>query len=49
MKKRFTTVGNSWALLFSKTLLQLLEINPETEQAEIEIDKNKIIIQKEQT
>jgi len=48
MKKKFTTVGNSWAMLFTKTMLESLEINPETEQAEIEIDKKRIIIQKEQ-
>ncbi|MBR1907861.1 hypothetical protein IJ818_02890 [bacterium] len=48
MKKKFTTVGNSWAMLFTKTMIQILEINPETEQVDIKFDNGKVIIQKEQ-
>ncbi len=47
MKKKFTTIGNSWAILFTKTMLELLEVNPEKEQVEIEFDKNVITIKKE--
>ena len=39
MKKKFTKIGNSWAMLFTKTMLEMLDIDPETEQAEIEFDK----------
>ena len=48
MKKKFTKIGNSWAMLFTKTMLEMLDINPETEQAEIVFDKNVIIIKKEE-
>ncbi|MBR6297686.1 MAG: hypothetical protein IKR34_00415 [Candidatus Gastranaerophilales bacterium] len=47
MKKKFTKIGNSWAILFTKTMLELLEVNPEKEQVEIEFDKNVITIKKE--
>ncbi len=47
MKKKFTKIGNSWAILFTKTMLELLEVNPEQEQVEIEFDKNVITIKKE--
>ena len=47
MKKKFTKIGNSWAMLFTKTMLQLLDVNPEKEEVEIKFDKNKLIIEKE--
>ena len=47
MKKKFTKIGNSWAILFTKTMLELLEVNLEKEQVEIEFDKNVITIKKE--
>ena len=47
MKKKFTKIGNSWAILFTKTMLELLGVNPEKEQVEIEFDKNVITIKKE--
>ena len=39
MKRKFTKVGNSWAMLFTKTMIEMLDINPETEFVEIEFDK----------
>ena len=47
MKKKFTRVGNSWALMFTKTMLQMLDINPETEQVEIEFEKKVLTLVKE--
>ena len=47
MKKKFTKIGNSWAILFTKTMLELLGVNPENERVEIEFDKNVITIKKE--
>lgn len=46
MKKKFTKIGNSWAMLFTKTMIEMLEINPETDVAEIEFEKKTIIIKK---
>ena len=48
MKKKFTNIGNSWGILFTKTMLEILDINPETEQVEIEFNK-KILIMKKAT
>ena len=48
MKKKFTKIGNSWAMLFTKTMLEMLDIDPETEQAEIEFDKKVLIMKKEE-
>lgn len=48
MKKKFTKIGNSWALLFTKTMLEMLEVNPETEQVEIEFSKKILTIEKSQ-
>lgn len=47
MKKKFTKIGNSWAMLFTKTMLEMLNINPEIEQAEIVFEKDKLIITKQ--
>ena len=47
MKRKFTKIGNSWAMLFTKTMLQMLDVNPENEQVEIEFDKKKLIMEKE--
>ncbi len=47
MKKKFITIGNSWAMLFTKTMLEMLDIDPEKEQAEIEFDKKVLTIKKE--
>ena len=48
MKKKFTKIGNSWAMLFTKTMLEMLDIDPETEQAVIEFNKNILTIKKEE-
>ena len=47
MKKKFTKTGNSWAMLFTKTMLVMLEVDPEKDQVKIEYDKNILIMQKE--
>ena len=46
MKKKFITVGNSWAMLFTKTMLEMLDVNPETEQVEIEFDRKILNMKK---
>jgi len=47
MKRKFTKIGNSWAMLFTKTMLQMLEVDPEKEQVEIEFDRKRLIMEKE--
>ena len=47
MKKKFTKIGNSWSILFTKTMLELLEVNPEKDTVEIEFENKTIKIQKE--
>ena len=49
MKRKFTKIGNSWAILFTKTMLEMLDINPENEQVEIEFDKKILIMQKDKS
>ena len=46
MKKKFTKIGNSWAMLFTKTMIEMLDINPEKEQVEIGFDKKILIMKK---
>lgn len=48
MRKKFTKIGNSWAMLFTKTMLEMLDIDPEKEQAEIEINNKVLTIKKEE-
>ena len=47
MKKKFTKIGNSWAMLFTKTMLEMLDVNPEQERVEIEFDKKVLRMEKE--
>lgn len=46
MKKKFTKIGNSWAMLFTKTILELLEINPEQDEIELTIENKTLKIEK---
>lgn len=46
MHKKFTQIGNSWGLIFSKTILELLNINPVLDKAELKVVDDKIIISK---
>ena len=34
-------------MLFTKTMLQMLDVNPETDKVEIEFDKKKLTMEKE--
>jgi len=47
MKKKFTKIGNSWAILFTKTMLEMLDVNPESDQVEIEFNKKILTMEKE--
>ena len=46
MKKKLFASGNSWALLIPKALLELLELNPDEDEIEINIENKKMIIEK---
>ncbi len=46
MKRKFIPVGNSWAMLFTKTMLEMLDVNPEKDQVEIEFDKKVLKMEK---
>ncbi len=46
MKKKFTKIGNSWAILFTKTMLEMLDVNPESDQVEIEFNKKTLTMEK---
>ena len=42
MKKKLYKSGNAWALLIQKAILQLLDIDPENDEVELEIE-NKVL------
>ena len=37
MKRKLSKSGNGWSLFMPKTILELLDINPEKDQIEMEI------------
>lgn len=46
MKKKLFKSGNAWVLLIQKAILELLDINPETDELELQIENKKLIITK---
>ncbi len=42
MRKKLYRSGNAWALLIQKAILELLEIDPEVDEVELEIE-NKVL------
>ena len=42
MKKKMYRSGNAWALLIQKAILELLDINPEVDEVELEVE-NKVL------
>ena len=42
MKKKLFKSGNAWVLLMQKTILQLLDIDPEVDEVELEVE-NKVL------
>ena len=48
MKKKLYKSGNAWALLIQKAILQLLDVNPEEDEVELEVE-NKVLKVKKAT
>ena len=48
MKKKLSRSGSGWALFMPKTLLELIEVNPEKDLLEIKVENNVIKITKAQ-
>lgn len=46
MRKKFTKIGNSWAMLIPKTIFQLLNVNPETDEVELEFEGDVLKVKK---
>ena len=46
MKKKLYRSGNAWALLIQKAILELLDINPEVDEVELEIEGKVLKIRK---
>lgn len=42
MRKKLYQSGNAWELLIQKAILQLLDINPEVDEVELEVE-NKVL------
>jgi len=42
MKKNLIKNGSGWALFMPKTIIELLDINPEEDQVEIDVE-NKVL------
>ncbi len=46
MKKKLSRSGSGWALFMPKTLLELIDVNPEMDMLEVKVENNIIKITK---
>ena len=46
MRKKLIKSGSAWVLLIQKAILELLDINPELDEVELEIENKKLIVKK---
>ena len=46
MNRKFFKSGNGWALFVSKTILELLKVNPETDFIEMQMENDVLKIKK---
>jgi len=46
MKKKLIKSGNAWVLLMQKAILELLDINPELDEVELEIENKTLKVRK---
>ena len=48
MKKKLSRSGSGWALFMPKTLLELIDVDPESDMMNIQVENNTIKITKAQ-
>ena len=46
MKKKLSRSGSGWALFMPKTLLELIDVNPEEDLLEVKVENNVVKITK---
>lgn len=46
MKKKLYKSGNAWALLIQKAILQLIDLDPENDEVELEVENKVLKIKK---
>ena len=46
MKKKLIKSGNAWVLLLQKPILELLDINPEKDEVDLEIENRLLKVKK---
>ena len=46
MKKKLSRSGSGWALFMPKTLLELIDVNPEIDLVEIKVENNTVKVTK---
>ncbi|MBR6162579.1 hypothetical protein IKQ26_01635 [bacterium] len=46
MKKKLYHSGNAWALLIPKAVLELMELNPETDEVKLELEGKLLKVKK---
>lgn len=49
MKKKLSRSGSGWALFMPKTLLELVDVDPETDMLEVKVENDVIKITKAET
>ncbi len=48
MKKKLIKSGNAWVLLIQKAILELIDINPEIDEVELEVENKMLKVKKAQ-
>ena len=46
MKRKLSRSGNGWSVFLPKVIIELLEINPESDQIEMEVENKVLKIKK---
>lgn len=46
MKKKLSRSGSGWALFMPKTLLELIDVDPEKDMLEVKVENNMVKITK---
>jgi hypothetical protein len=46
MRKKLTRTGSGWSLFFTKTIIELLKLDPETDEVELEFEGDVLKVKK---